>query len=342
MEPGGWRFGRRLPAGAAVLLAVLMAACGGTAAGNASTSQSSKPITHVNFGLNVPTDFDLVLPQYVARDRGFFTQQGLDVTTSSFQGGADAVKAMVAGSLDLDAATGLDAPAAVAKGASLREFAGGGVSTSTFRLVATNSSGIKALKDLKGKKIGITRFGSLTDYVARVEGQKAGLKAGTDFTEIPIGASAMQAALENGQIDATNANPVDAIPLLAGGKVHSVTDFSKVDPNTQFTALVATPTYLNQHPGTVRSFLKAYFQAIKYLQAHRTYGIQATTKALHVDSGLAAQLYDQLAKAMNTDGSMNLAGVKAYAQALPDLGIAPNVPSLNDYYTNKFIPVKTT
>ncbi|MBO0681696.1 MAG: ABC transporter substrate-binding protein, partial [Candidatus Dormibacteraeota bacterium] len=307
-----------------------------------STSQGSKTITHINFGLNVPTDFDLVLPQYVARDRGFFKQQGLDVTTVSFQGGADAVKAMVAGSLDIDAATGLDAPAAVAKGAALKEFAGGGVSTDTFRLVATNSSGIKSLKDLKGKKIGITRFGSLTDYVARVEGQKAGLKAGTDFTEVPIGASAMQAALENGQIDATNANPVDAIPLLAGGKVHSVIDAAKVNPNEQFTSLVATPTYLNQHAGTVRSFLHAYFQAIKYLQAHRTYGIQATTKALHVDSGLATQLYDQLAKGMNTDGSMNLAGVKSYAQALPDLGIAPSVPKLDDYYTGKFIPVKNT
>ncbi len=340
MALGWWRSTRHPHSVARILAPVaaiaLLMGCGGAA----SSANHGGTITHVNFGLNVPTDFDLVLPQYVARDRGFFRQEGLDVKTVSFQGGADAIKAMLAGSIDIDGATGLDAPAAVAKGAQVEEFASGGVSKSTFRLLANNRSGINSLADLKGKKIGITRFGSLTDFVARLDGHAAGLEAGKDFTEVPVGASAAQTALLSGEIDATNANPVDAFPLLDTGKVHVVTDFSKVDPNTQFTALVATPTYLQQHGAVVRAFLRAYFRAIDYLKKHRDYGIKATATALHVDTALATRLYDFLAHDMSTDGRMNLTGVKTYAQYLPVLGIADNVPSLDRYYTSKFIPVK--
>jgi len=331
------RLGEAMRVLAPAMMVALLVGCGG---GAATGNNRAGTLTHINFGLNVPTDFDLVMPQYVARDRGFFRQEGLEVKTVSFQGGADAIKAMLAGSIDIDGATGLDAPAAVAKGAPVVEFASGGVSQSTFRLLANNRSGINSLGDLKGKKIGITRFGSLTDFVARLEGHAAGLEAGKDFTEVPVGASAAQTALLSGEIDATNANPVDAFPLLDTGKVHVVTDFSKVDPNTQFTALVATPTYLKQHAATVRAFLRAYFRAIQYLKTHRDYGIKATAAALHVDTTLATRLYDFLAHDLRTDGSMNLQGVKTYAQYLPVLGIADQVPSLDQYYTDKFVPVK--
>ncbi|MGH3322419.1 MAG: hypothetical protein ACRDN9_20045 [Streptosporangiaceae bacterium] len=62
--------------------------------------------------------------------------------------------------------------------------------------------------------------------------------------------------------------------------------------------------------------------------------------ALHVDKGLATHLYDALSGDMNTDGSVNLKGVRAYAKYLPALGIAPKVPKLDQYYTDKFVPVR--
>jgi NitT/TauT family transport system substrate-binding protein len=317
---------------------VLLAGCG-SPGGSASSGPGGQSLQQVTMGVNVPTDFNLVVPQYVARQKGFFRQEGLQVNTVSFQGGADAVKALVAGSIEIDAATGFDAPAAVAKGAPLKVFAGGMMKDSLV-LVANNNSGVTSLKQMKGKKIGITKFGSLTDFVARVEGRKAGLSP-SQFTEVPLGASEIAPALERGDIALANVNPVDLYPLLAGGKVHVVEKYSAINPDTQFVALVATPAYLNSHSATVKKFLVAYYKAVRYIQSHRAYAITAAAAALHISKSIAGKVYDDLAKDMNPNGEVNTQALQTYASALVTLKIAPKAPALSQYYTGKFIPVST-
>lgn len=334
-----------------VAAVALLASCGSsgspssTSAASAATSASSQtsggsgsqPLQQVTLGINVPTDFNLNVPQYVARQKGFFKQEGLQVKAVSFQGGADAIKALVAGSIQIDAATGFDAPAAVAKGAPVKVFAGG-IKHDTLVLVANNKSGVTSLQQMKGKKIGITKFGSLTDFVARAEGKKAGLSPG-QFTEVPLGASEIAPALQRGDIALANVNPVNLYPLLAGGKVHVVKKYSAINPNTQFVALVANPSYLSSHSATVKKFLVAYYKAVRYIQSHRAYAVSAAAAVLHISKSLAGKVYNDLASSMNTNGNVNTQALQSYAKALPTLKIAPKVPALSQYYTGKFVPV---
>ncbi|HZD65100.1 MAG TPA: ABC transporter substrate-binding protein, partial [Acidimicrobiales bacterium] len=281
--------------GAAAALA--LAACGssGATGGSSQGSSGGASANTVHLGLVVAQDFDESLPHYVAQQQGYFKAQGLHVTVTAFQGGADAVKAVEAGKIDILAGTGPDSPAAVAKGVPMKVFAGV-AQKSPFVLIAAPNSGITGIKDLKGKKVGITRFGSLTDFVARIEAKAAGLNPQKDIKEVPLGgASSQVAGLTSGNINAFNWAPSVAFKLQQEHKARIVAHFDQVHPQDQYTVLEARPSYLDAHKKTVHAFLTAYYHAISYLKSHPTYGATATAKALKLQPGIAKKVYADLA-----------------------------------------------
>jgi len=92
------------------------------------------------------------IPPYLAKDLGYFKEEGLDVEIISFEGGVGSLRAMVAGSADL-ALTSADPPiSARAQGAPIKMI----LSTSPLlEAVMTVQGNIKEIKDLKGKKLSV-------------------------------------------------------------------------------------------------------------------------------------------------------------------------------------------
>ena len=105
------------------------------------------------------------IPLDVGMELGIFAKHGLAVEELNFAGGAKIAQAMTAGAIDISLSAGPDMQF-VAKGApeiaigSIAEFPG-----FMAYVVAANSS-VHSLDDLRGKKIGITSPGSLTDWLA--------------------------------------------------------------------------------------------------------------------------------------------------------------------------------
>jgi NitT/TauT family transport system substrate-binding protein len=150
----------------------------------------------------VPSTSAVVL--FVARDGGYFEREGLEAKINEFSSGAEAERAMVAGAVDMG---------------------GGGVGTTLlmanqgikaknvvlfqkkpiFTLVASNRITAKPgdLKGLKGKTIGISSPGSLTDLFLRIALRDAGLDPDRDVTLVATGGlHAHLAALQAGRVDA--------------------------------------------------------------------------------------------------------------------------------------------
>ena len=150
----------------------------------------------------VPSTSAVVL--FVARDNGFFEREGLEVKITEFTSGAEAERAMVAGAVDMG---------------------GGGVGTTLlmanqgikaknvvlfqkkpiFTLVASNRITAKPgdLKALKGKTIGISSPGSLTDLFLRIALRDAGLDPDRDVTLVATGGlNSHLPALQAGRVDA--------------------------------------------------------------------------------------------------------------------------------------------
>src|SRR5689334_1247187 len=145
------------------------------------------------------------IPLDVGMETGIFAKHGLAVEELNFAGGAKIAQAMTAGAIDISLSAGPDMQF-VAKGApeiaigSIAEFPG-----FMAYVVGANSS-VHSLDDLRGKKVGITSLGSLTDWLAEELGRVRGWTAKRDrLTKLTVGGStpADLAALKTSQVDAS-------------------------------------------------------------------------------------------------------------------------------------------
>jgi NitT/TauT family transport system substrate-binding protein len=159
------------------------------------------------------------LPTYVALEKGFFAEQGLEVELVPFQSGTDIVDALVAGRIDADcmsAITGLWFAAQYApdRFKIFLVYAADSNVDNTMVVVVKKDSPLKDLKDLKGKKVG-TFPGATSVSLARViVGTQIDPKEVT-FTEIPP--TNLIGALAAGQIDAYfSPEPFGMIALSQG------------------------------------------------------------------------------------------------------------------------------
>lgn len=150
----------------------------------------------------VPSTSAVVL--FVARDQGYFEREGLSVRITEFASGAEAERAMVSGAVDMGGG-GVGSTLLMAnqgiKAKNIVLFQ----SKPIFTLVASNKLEAKAgdLKSLKGKTIGVSSPGSLTDLFLRIALRDAGLDPDRDVTIVATGGLASHLpALQTGRVDA--------------------------------------------------------------------------------------------------------------------------------------------
>ena len=136
-------------------------------------------------------------PAWAAEKLGLFKKAGVDVKLITFRGGAAAQEALSAGSADIIAYFSPAVALAVSKGAREKMVATVGAGHVGWNVIVKADSGFKTVKDLAGKKVGISAKATTSDMAALWVAENAGVK----FQEIPLGA-ALAPALRSGQVDA--------------------------------------------------------------------------------------------------------------------------------------------
>jgi NitT/TauT family transport system substrate-binding protein len=121
---------------------------------------------------------------YVAQDMALFRKYGLDVNLSYTAGAAQVIQTMMAGENQIATAGGSGVVDADFGGADLVAVAGM-VNMPAFYIVIQPE--IKSIQDLRGKPVGITRFGSSTDFTMRYILRKAGLDPDKDVPLLQMG-----------------------------------------------------------------------------------------------------------------------------------------------------------
>jgi len=255
----------------------------------------------------------------------------------AFSAGSDLVKAMASGSIDVGHASGLDVTSAAANGVDMRAFYGSAEAT-PFGLIAAANSPMNSFADMKGKKIGISKFGSLTDYYVKLTAQSAGLKP-TDVTEVPLGTPAGNlAALQRGDVDGVMLPVTFAFTLESKGGGKLVQRVSDVVKESQYAVLMASSKWL-QNQTAAKALNASFAEAITFMKNNKQATVQLATTSLGMTPDVAGKTYDTLMPDFTPTGAINLAGLAAFAQALPGLKLAPTSPSQDSYYTGAFIPV---
>src|SRR5918999_108537 len=162
---------------------------------NAQPAAAQSTTLHVGFN-----GFYGAAPLYVAQDAGIFRKHGFTLEMIFIAGGSLSTQALIGKSLELLMTGGPPFLNAHMRGARLKII--GGV-TNILPYVLITGGRITSSEQLRGKKNGISRFGSNTDFVVRLALGQLGLTP-ADVTILQVGGSQSRlVALKAGTIDAT-------------------------------------------------------------------------------------------------------------------------------------------
>lgn len=204
---------------------------------------------------------EALLPVYVAEQKGYFKDAGIQLELNNFKGGGPAVQALVSGSIQIC----FCAADHVVRLRSRRQPAVILVGLDTFHsyaLIAKATAPYKDLASMKGKKVGITSPGSLTDNTLRYSIKELKLSPERDFEIVGAGTgAAMRAAIDSGQIDAGLVILTEVAALLKDPNAYKIVLDYRELPYPSYAAL-ALESWVKENPAVAKAFTRALGRAI--------------------------------------------------------------------------------
>ncbi|HTM09063.1 MAG TPA: ABC transporter substrate-binding protein [Verrucomicrobiae bacterium] len=217
---------------------------------------------------------------WIAKQKNFFSKYNLAPEIIYIPGGSINIQALISGNLDLTQLTAAAGVAANLEGADIVYIACF-ADKLNYQLVTRPE--IKTTAQIKGKKLGISRFGSAADFGLRVMLRRLGLDPAKDVTILQIGDEpARSAAVQTGNIDGTVMNA----PFGAQAeklRLSILADSTKMDIPFFGTGLLGSRRYLEREEGKVLNLLRAFLEAIKVLKTERAWSMQALAQFTHVN-----------------------------------------------------------
>lgn len=208
-------------------------------------------------------------PLFIAMDKGFFAEEGIEIEPQWFDAAHPIAVSTASSKVDVGA-TGITASLynMAANGQKLGIVADKGREqkgySSSALLVTTDNynAGVKSLKDLKGKRIGITQKGSTFHYMLGRMLETQGMSL-NDVEIVPLSKlSAVMAALESKQIDGCILNEPNITKVQKAGYGKLVVQVGDVIPY-QTSAIFYSPDFMKNKDAAVR-FMRAYNKACNY------------------------------------------------------------------------------
>jgi len=223
---------------------------------------------------------------YIAKDRGLFAKYGLEPEIIYIPGGSINVQVLVSGNLDLSQLSGAPGVAANLEGADIIYIVGL-LDKLNYQLITRPE--VKSIEQLKGRRFGVSRFGSSADFGLRALLKRLGLDPAKDVSILQIGDEpARVAALLSGNIDGSVANAPfgDEAERL---KLNVLADSVKMDIPFFNTGILGSKRNMDKQEGKVLNFLRAYLEAIKILKTEKEYSIKALARFTRVQNLKALQ-----------------------------------------------------
>ncbi|MCS3451574.1 MULTISPECIES: ABC transporter substrate-binding protein [Bradyrhizobium] len=290
------------------------------------------------------------LPTVLAKQLGEYDKAALAVELVDLKGGSDALKAVLGGSADVVSGYFDHCVNLAAKKQELQAFVVYDRYPGLVLVVSPKHTGeINSIKDLAGKKVGVSAPGSSTDFFLKYLLKKNGLDpAGTAVIGVGLGATAV-AAMEQGQIDA--AVMLDPAVTVLQGSYKDLKILS--DTRTQHDtlavfggeypggALYSTAAWVNGHEKEVQALTNAIMATLAWIHSHSPEDIMAKMP----DEIVGKDRAQYLAALKNTipmyseTGKMDPKGAEAvlavFSEGSPD--VAKAGIDVTKTYTNKFV-----
>lgn len=211
-------------------------------------------------------------PVMVGIEKGFFSEEGLRVIFQGFYTSSGRMGSMAAGQLDFASTGSISGLALMASGNESFYAVGTQDSYATVEgIIAKND--IKAVEDLRGKKLAVT-FSSSAHVLVYDILEQYGLEPGKDVELINLGVNDMVSAFRSGEIDAAAAwtpafENLLALPdaeLLVNDESFSLWQEYELGPGPDL--IVGNKDFIDNNPEISKKFLQGYFRSIQFLQSN--------------------------------------------------------------------------
>ena len=240
------------------------------------------------------------LPVYVTEAKGFFKDEGLDVLLVLFNAGATNLQALIGGDVHIMGSAFVETLGGRAAGVDVKNF-WGICNIMPFQLYSQPD--FKSMKQAKGKRFAISRFGSLTDFLTRATLRHFGVDP-KEVTILQIGSTpARFAALTAKGVDASIVwFPVTEIAKSQG--YNKLLDLKEIFPQWPYETFAAKESYLAKEKDQVTKFLRAYQRGIKYTLENKSDAIKIMQKYVKMDPAYAPAGYDEYRDSFPLNGQI--------------------------------------
>jgi NitT/TauT family transport system substrate-binding protein len=227
---------------------------------------------------------------WIPYEAGIFRKHGLDVELLYVGGGGRAAQVVQSGEVPIGTFTGGAVVNANLAGGDLVVIAS---SLNVFTFVVMAKPEIRRVEELKGKRVGISRFGSATDFGLRFAESQWPIKRQRDFAVIQMGGvTDILTALRTGGVDAGVINAELAILARRDG-FRDLADISKMGLSFPTSSIVTTRSYLKRSENTARKFVRGYVEGVHFAKTQRAFSVQVMSKYMrNNDTALVNDLYE--------------------------------------------------
>ncbi len=259
--------------------------------GNSTLASEAKPLAKIVIGYGSADGGVAVLGH--ANEMKLFEKHGLDVALVGMGTGSVSLRALIAKDLQISSLTASGLVQAALQGADT-VLIGALVNGFVFKIFSAPE--ISSPTQLKGKKIGVSRYGATSDFAVRLALKKWGLNPDRDVNVLQIGTSQDTVrALQAKMLDAGVTSGTSSLIARKSG-FRELADLAELGLDYPSSAIGTTKSYLQKNPATVKEFMLAYIEAIHDFKRNKEVALAVLKKYTRTnDREILEHNYDEIA-----------------------------------------------
>ena len=277
------------------------------------------------------------VPVDVGMQVGIFARHGLQPEVASFGGSAKLQQAMAVDAIDIGLGGGPDL-AFIVKGSPVKGVAAMAGPPLLLVVVVRPDGSVSGVADLRGRRIGVSTAGSLTNWLVAELARQHGWGAG-GVSMVSIGDNVGRAAaLRSRAVDAGVMDLATALQMQKLGQGRILTGFGDLVRDFHIHVIFATDKVIAERPAAVRGFLAGWFETIAWMRGHRAETVRISAPIMGVDDGIAGQVYDALMVMFSDNGRFDPKAMAVLQRSWVELGTLPAAPDVGALVDERFLP----
>ncbi len=231
---------------------------------------------------------------YIAKDLGYFDEEGIAVDLKGFESGLQSLRGGVAGGLDILGASSEPVIKAISRGAKFRSIFS---YAHKLTVVMVAQEGIRSPKDLRGKQLGIQEVGAFREVMTRAVLQGVGLTP-NDAQYIPVSSAGYITGLIGGRID-TAILHIDQAHMARTKKasLHVLVSLWEIMPQYWYGTFTTSEDLLRKDPALMAAAVTAIIKAHRFMYRNKDRTLEIAAKHTGYPKEVLAPAYDALAAA---------------------------------------------